>query len=139
MRYFVTLRLSFLSCSVMKKAIYFSAFSGIFFVLISVFGSKYDLEFIHLLLPLGIGLLLVVAFPLLLIDYFDRSKKINQPKNCEPHDKKTRASHSSMPTKKKSIKGYPTFSQRKSGLEWGGGNIHGSSAKRGSKRGFLRH
>ncbi len=123
----------------MKKAIYFSAFLGSFFILISYIGIKLELYFIHWTLPLGIGLLLIVALPLFIIDYVDRSKKLNKEKNYQSLDKKSQVDHSSKQTKKKPIKDYPSFSQRKSGLEWGGGNIHGSSAKRGSKRGFLRH
>jgi len=121
----------------MKKAIYFSAFLGSFFILISYIGLKLELHFVHWALPLGIGLILIVSLPLFIIDYVDRSKKINKAK--QSLDKKSQAGHSSKQTKKKSIDKYPSFSQRKSGLEWGGGNIHGSSAKRGSKRGFLRH
>ena len=123
----------------MKKAIYISAFVGFFLVLISFIGTKLELSFIHWALPLGIGLLLIVSLPLFIIDYYDRSRKMNKPKNYQSLDKNLNTSNSSKLAKKKSIKGYPTFSQRKSGLEWGDGNIHGSSAKRGSKRGFLRH
>ena len=123
----------------MKKAIYISALLGAFLVFISYIGIKLELNFIHWMLPLGIGLLLIVALPLFIIDYFDRSKKMNKDKNYRSLDKKVDHSHASTQTKKKSIEGYPTFSQRKSGLEWGGGNIHGSSAKRGSKKKFLNN
>ena len=123
----------------MKKAIYIAAFLGAFFILISYIGIKLQLNYIHWSLPFGIGLLLIVALPLFIIDYVDRSKKMKKDRNRQHLDKRFSAGHASKESKKKSIEGYPTFSQRKSGLEWGGGNIHGSSAKRGSKRGFLRH
>lgn len=123
----------------MKKAIYISAFLGAFFVLISYIGIKLELYFIHWSLPLGIGLLLIVTLPLFSIDYFDRLKKLNKHKNYRSSDKKSDHSHASKQTKKKSIESYPTFSQRKSGLEWGGGNIHGSIGKRGSKKRFLKN
>lgn len=123
----------------MKKAIYISASLGAFLILISYIGTKLDLNLIYWTLPLGIGFLLIVALPLFIIDYVDRLKKVNKERNFQSYDKKSQADDSSKQTKKKPIKDYPSFSQRKSGLEWGGGNIHGSSAKRGSKRGFLRH
>lgn len=123
----------------MKKAIYIAAFLGAFFILISYIGIKLQLNFIHWSLPFGIGLLLIIALPLFVIDYVDRSRKMKKDRNRQTLDKRFRPGHISKEAKKKSIEGYPTFSQRKSGLEWGGGNIHGSSAKRGSKRGFLKH
>ena len=123
----------------MKKGIYISAFLAAFFIFISYIGIKLDLYFIHWSLPLGIGLLLIVTLPIYIIDYFDRSKKINREKKYRSLDKKVDHSHASKQTKKKSIEGYPTFSQRKSGLEWGGGNIHGSIGKRGSKKRFLKN
>jgi len=43
-----------------------------------------------------------------------------------------------QPNKKKGPD-YPSFRKQKKGLSWGGGNIHGSTAKRDSKRGFLKH
>ena len=101
----------------MKKAIYISAFLGAFLAFISYIGIKLELNFIHWMLPLGIGLLLIVALPLFIIDYFDRSKKIKKDKNDQSPDKKFNPSHASKQTKKKNIEGYPTFSQRKSGLE----------------------
>ena len=100
---------------------------------------KFDLNFIHWSLPLGIGLLLTIALPLFFIDYFDRKKKLNKHKDFQPLDKKTTASYSSKQTTKKSVESYPSFSQRKSGLKWGGGNIHGSIGKRGSKKKFLKN
>ncbi|MDN3643871.1 hypothetical protein QWY87_14225 [Lutimonas halocynthiae] len=123
----------------MKKAIYISAYLGAFLVIISYIGLKFELNFIHWSLPLGIGLLSIVALPLFIVDYFDRKKKLNKQKNYQSHDKEFAHSDASKQTKKNSVESYPTFSQRKSGLKWGGGNIHGSTAKRGSKRGFLRH
>ena len=123
----------------MKKAIYISAFLGVLFILISYIGIKLELYFIHWSLPLGIGLLLIVALPLFIIDYVDRSRKMKKDRNRQTLDKKFHTNKSSKETKKKSVESYPTFSRKKSGLEWGGGNIHGSSAKRGSKRGFLNH
>ena len=122
----------------MKKAIYISTFLGAFFILISYIGIKLDLYSIHWTLPLGVGLLLIVALPLFIIDYYDRSKKMKKDTNNQFPHKTVNAHHSSKQTKKKSIEDYPTFSQRKRGLEWGGGNVHGAGAKRGSKRGFLK-
>ena len=123
----------------MKKAIYISACLGTFLVIISYIGIKFQLGFIHWSLPLGVGLLLIVALPLFIIDYYDRSKKTKKDMMKHSLDKKVDHIHASKQIKNKSIDGYPSFSERKRGLKWGGGNIHGSIAKRGSKKKFLKN
>ena len=40
-------------------------------------------------------------------------------------------------SKKKST-AYPSFRKQKSGLTWGGGNVHGANAKRGQRKSFLK-
>lgn len=57
---------------------------------------------------------------------------INKYKGKAPIEEKT------SKDKKKTIN-YPSFRNQKRGLTWGGGNIHAANAKRGSKRGFLKH
>jgi len=121
----------------MKKAISISAYLGAFLLIMSYIGIKFELNFMHWSLPLGIGLLLIVAFPLFIIDYFDRAKKSKKGMIKYPLDKKV--DHSDVSKKNKSIEGYPSFSERKRGLKWGGGNIHGSIAKRGTKKKFLKN
>lgn len=123
----------------MKKAIYISAYLGAFLVIISYIGLKFELNFIHWSFPLGIGLLLTVALPLFIIDYYDRSKKSKKDMIKYSLDKKVMHSQASKQTKNKSIEDYPSFTERKSGLKWGGGNIHGSIGKRGSKKKFLKN
>lgn len=123
----------------MKKAIYISAYLGTFLAIISYIGIKFQLDFIHWSLPLGIGLLLIVALPLFIIDYYDRSRKNKKDKIKHSLDKKVDHRHASKQIKTKSVESYPSFSERKRGLKWGGGNIHGSIAKRGSKKKFLKN
>jgi len=122
----------------LKKAIYISSFIGISFILASFIGFIFDLNITHLSLPLGLGLLLVVALPLFLIDHSERTKK--RKKTLQTHSlHKSLHPDQTKPVEKRSVEAYPTFSDRKSGLEWGGGNIHGSIGKRGSRKRFLKN
>jgi hypothetical protein len=118
----------------MKNSIYFSVIIGFTFLIIRFIGLFLELSYNDLFLYIGLGVLLLITLPLVLLDRYRyrkqkekiirsfQDKKTNrkgkEPKETEPHD-------------------YPSFRKQKSGLTWGGGNIHGSGAKRGSKRGFL--
>lgn len=120
----------------MKKAIYLSVFLAILFLTISLIGFYLDQNYYNLLLPLGIGTLLLVTLPLILMTYRDASKKRKpQPNQHQIHKQKIKSTVKN--TNDKNGTHYPSFGKRGSGLTWGGGNIHGSTAKRGSKKRFL--
>ena len=122
----------------MKKATYISASIGFLFLIISLIAFLTDLNFYNLFLPLGIGILLLISLPLLLTQLSDQSKKMrNDTKTKQQQVPKKPRKGSVKKPGKKSTHDYPSFGGRKSGLKWGGGNIHASTAKRGSKRGFL--
>lgn len=95
-----------------------------------------DQNFYNLLLPLGIGILLLISLPLFLTQLRDQSKKMRSDTKQHQVPKKQRKGSVKKPGKK-SDHDYPSFGERKSGLNWGGGNIHASTAKRGSKKKFL--
>lgn len=120
----------------MKKATYFSAFIGILFLIISFIAFLFNQSFYNLLLPLGIGILLLISLPLFLLQLNDQSKKLKSSVRQHQTHKKTQKD-SGKETAKKSSHNYPSFGKRGIGLTWGGGNIHGSTAKRGSKKRFL--
>lgn len=120
----------------MRNSIYFSAVVGLSFIAIQFIGLFIEVSHDKLFLLLGIGILVLVTLPLYFIErskYKDKKAAIlkkYQDGSRISAIKKTKNNHSPD---------YPSFRKQKSGLTWGGGNIHGSSAKRGSKRGFLKH
>jgi hypothetical protein len=120
----------------MRNSIYFSAILGLAFLAIRFIGLFIELNNAELFLFIGLGILLLVTLPLYLIE------RLRYEKKKASILKKHRGKSPTRNLKKTEIKhnpDYPSFRKQKSGLTWGGGNIHGSSAKRGSKRGFLRH
>jgi hypothetical protein len=119
-----------------KNATYISALLGILLVVISLIGVSLGQNYQNLLLPLGIGILLLVSLPLILMQFRDHSKKMKR-ENKQYHINKKQNKGSATKPNKKSVPAYPSFGERKSGLHWGGGNIHASTAKRGSKKRFL--
>jgi len=121
----------------MKKATYFSVLLAVLFLAISLISIFLEQNYHSLLLPLGIGCLLLVTLPLILVQFRDHSSKLRRQRKA--HDNLTKKKGSN-PEKvsAKSTPNYPSFGSRKSGLTWGGGNIHASTAKRGSKKRFLQ-
>ncbi|WKK67426.1 hypothetical protein [Lutimonas zeaxanthinifaciens] len=119
----------------MKNSIYFSATLGIVFLSIRFAGLFIDLTYNDLFLIIGSGILVFVTLPLYIVEqkkYFKKKQSILKTFKKESQTVKAK-------DKKKQSTDYPSFRKQKSGLTWGGGNIHGSVAKRGSKRGFLKH
>ena len=120
----------------MKSSIYYSATLGMAFLSIRFVGLFIDLTHKDLFLIIGLGILLLVTLPLYLTERrrYDKKKQIifktfNKGGKIDKNNKK-------KPLQKSE---YPSFRKQKSGLTWTGGSVHGSSAKRGSKRGFLKH
>ena len=118
----------------MRNSIYFSAILGLTFLAIGCIGFLIELNNTRLFLFIGTGILLLLTFPLYLLERLRyKKKKASILKKYKGEIrvgnlKETINSHNPD---------YPSFRKQKSGLTWGGGNIHGSGAKRGSKRGFL--
>ena len=120
----------------MRNSIYISAIFGLISLAIGSVGFLIEFSNAKLFLLLGICILLLVSLPL----YFTERSKYKKKKASIL--KKYQGEHTARAlkkTKKKHNPDYPSFRKQKSGLTWGGGNIHGSTAKRGSKRGFLNH
>lgn len=120
----------------MKNAIYFSATLGLAFLSIRFIGLFIDITYNDLVLLIGSGILLLVTLPLYLAEQNRYKKRKESILKSFQNENQTRKSKEK---KTKLHSDYPTFRKQKSGLTWGGGNIHGSNAKRGSKRGFLKH
>lgn len=123
----------------MKSIIYISGILGgtlLFVRLIGVFSDNYQNS---ILLYVGLFLLVFVFLPAYIADSYKQNKKIaeiiqsykgKEKKNIElkrNKDHDTTGGIDQIPYR-------PT----KSGLTWGGGNIHGANATRGTKRSFLK-
>lgn len=120
----------------MKNAIHFSGVLGLTFLVLRFIGLFIDNNYNELFLWIGTGILFLVTLPLYLTER-NRYKKKKQAilKSFVKDNRKGEAKEHKI----KQGTDYPSFRKQKSGLTWGGGNIHGSNAKRGSKRGFLKH
>ena len=127
----------------MRLLLYSSIILGITFLTLRFIGLFLDLTNNDLFLALGLGLLLVVALPLYLMMKRQYQKKVEHILKEYGGDKKRESSSAaekstSKENDKKKDVDYPSFRSQKQGLKWGGGNIHGSTATRGSKRSFLK-
>ncbi len=129
----------------MKVSFYFSLILGITFLTLRFIGLFLDLTYNDLFLALGLFLLLGVSLPLHLYERYRYRQKMNEIiRDHQIKGSKAKSlSKGKSPSKKpgsseKKIEEYPSFRNQKQGLKWGGGNIHGSAATRGSKRSFLK-
>jgi hypothetical protein len=123
----------------MKAGIYFSGILGLLMLVIGFYGKLMQLSADNIFLIAGTILLLLVFVPLLFIEKRNYNRKIDKIidsyKNA-PHKKEE------VKNKKKTATGWgmnnSPFRNRKSGLTWGGGNIKGANASRGSRKTFLK-
>jgi len=123
----------------MRVSLYLSLILGIAFLTLRFIGLFLDLTHNNIFLALGLFLLLGVGLPLYLFDQYRYRQKMNEIiRDHQIKDSKTKASEKKPGFSEKKIREYPSFRNQKQGLKWGGGNIHGSTASRGSKRGFLK-
>lgn len=84
---------------------------------------------------LGLILILLVYLPLIIIDKYLYSKRIDRIiESYKGKDMKAiKKEKVDSKTKGWGMNNSP-FKERKSGLTWGGGNIHGANATRGRRR-----
>lgn len=122
----------------MKVSFYFSLILGIAFLTLRFIGLFLDLTY-NLFLALGLFLLLGVSLPLHLYERYRYRQKMNEIiRDHKIKGSKAKSSEKKPGSSEKKIQEYPSFRNQKQGLNWGGGNIHGSAATRGSKRSFLK-
>jgi beta-lactamase regulating signal transducer with metallopeptidase domain len=123
----------------MKIAVYISGITGILFLVIGIIGIMLDLSLNKVFLILGLVGLLLIFITLIIIDKYRYNKKINSIIDSYK-GKEKRTIHSEKRDSKSKKKGMnnPQIRERKSGLTWGGGNIHGANASRGTRKSFLK-
>jgi hypothetical protein len=122
----------------MKTAIYISGIAGTLFLVFRIVGIMMEFQLNNLFLIFGLVLLLLVFLPLLIREKYLHNKEID--KIIEAYKKTDRSADFEKADSKKMRWGVNNspYRERKSGLTWGGGNVKGSSASRGTRRPFLK-
>ena len=123
----------------MKIAIYLSGIAGSLLLLTSIIGILMEFPVNKIFLILGLILLLLVFLPLIFIDNYLHNKKIDRIIDSYKGKKKITIQKGKGESKNEGwgMNNSP-FRERKSGLTWGGGNIHGVNASRGKRKSFLK-
>ncbi len=123
----------------MKIAIYLSGIAGSLLLLIRTIGIVMEFPLNKLFLILGLILLALVYLPLIIIDKYLHNKKIDRIiDSFKGLDNKTvHKEKGDLKNKNRGMNNSP-YRERKSGLTWGGGNIHGANASRGKRKSFLK-
>jgi len=123
----------------MKTATYLSGIAGGLFIVFRVIGILFDFPLNNVFLLLGLVLLVLVFLPLILVERYLYNKKIDK---IIDSFKETDKNPSHLDKGKFKAKGWgmnhSPFRERKSGLTWGGGNIKGAGASRGTRKSFLK-
>jgi hypothetical protein len=118
----------------MRNLIYISGILGGLLLATRLIGAVTDFTYNNLFLFSGLALIILIFIPLVIIDKYRHNKKIDRiiksfsgkPSNLNP-----------LPSGKSEFKGWSMnnspFRKRKSGINWGGGNIKGANATRGKR------
>ena len=123
----------------MKYIIYFSGILGFTLILLWVTRIFYEYGNQGILLFSGVALILGVFIPLSIYDRYRHKKRMDEiieaykKKNDDP----VKISDEISDNKGWGMNNSP-YRQRKSGLNWGGGNIKAAGARRGGRKSFLK-
>ncbi len=123
----------------MKIAIYLSGIAGFLLLLTRIIGIVMEFSLNNFFLILGLILLVLVFIPLIIIDNYLHKKKIDRIINSYKGKDNNTIQNKKGDSKNKGwgMNNSP-FRERKSGVTWGGGNIHGAIASRGKRKSFLK-
>jgi hypothetical protein len=123
----------------LKKIIYISGIAGGLLLVFWLIGLFVAFPKNNIILVSAFIVIVLVFFPLFFIDKYRQNKKINGIIDSYKNQKK---STPKIKKGKSPIRGWgmnnSPFRERKSGLNWGGGNIHASVASRKTRKPFLR-
>ncbi|MDF1549034.1 MAG: hypothetical protein P1P88_14515 [Bacteroidales bacterium] len=123
----------------MRIIIYISGILGGLLLMIGLIGTINDFNYNAVFLISGLALIVPICIPLMIVDRYRYNKKIDHI--IKTHKDKPSKTKSISPVKSK-VKGWgmnnSPFRERKSGLTWGGGNIKGANASRGTRKSFLK-
>lgn len=122
----------------MRSFIYISGISGGLLLVMRLVGTITDFYYNDVFLISGLVLIVLIFIPLLIIDQYKQNKRIDEIiDSCKGTDKKTiQLEKREAKTKGWSMNNSP-YRERRSGLTWEGGNVHGANASRGTRKSFL--
>lgn len=128
-----------LTSNIMKTAIYLSGITGTLLLVFRIVGIMLEFPLNNVFLILGLVLLLMVFLPLMIRERYLHNKKMdNIIDSYKEKDTKTGQSENTEIKSKGWGMNNSPYSERKSGLTWGGGNMKGANASRGTRRPFLK-
>ena len=123
----------------MKLTIYISGITGTILLTLRLLGIFLEFSTNDVLLISGLIMLVLVYFPLMIIEKRRHHKKIDGIiKSYEGRQMDEKNATNSANIKGGWGMNDSPFRERKSGLSWGGGNVHAANASRGSRRSFLK-
>ena len=125
----------------MKLLMYISGIAGIMLLVAGFAGFFAMYSYYQIFLFSGILLVLLICLPLFLWDRYRYRKNIDRIiesyKNGEKQGEITQQKEEKPAKTGWSMNNSP-FRERKSGLTWGGGNVKGAGASRGTRKSFLK-
>ena len=122
----------------MKLLIYFSGITGFILLVLSLIGIFHPALESNVFFFTGAAFLLICFTLLFRLRYLQDRKADEIIRSYKEKDRKPVVEED----KKAGTRGWSMnnspFRERRSGLSWGGGNIHAANANRGRRRSFLR-
>ncbi len=118
----------------MKSIIYISGILGGLLLMITLIGTITGFNYNAVFLISGLVLIILIFIPISAIAKYKHNKKIKSI--IKSYSDKS-SKHHSISSGKSKTKGWSMnnspYRKRKSGLNWSGGNIHGSNMSRGTR------
>ena len=126
-----------------RLILYISGIAGGLLLLLSLLGIFLEFQHNNIFLYTGLILIGFIFLLLLIIENYRYNKKINSIINSYRKKAEDKVEKKDETTQKgKTGRGWglnnSPYRERKSGLSWGGGNVHAANAKRGGRRSFLK-
>jgi hypothetical protein len=123
----------------MRSFIYISGILGGLLLAIRLMGTITNFTYNDEFLISGLALIVLIFIPLSIVSRYKQNKKIDK---IIASYKGTNKETIQFEKGKSQTEGWgmnnSPFRERKSGLTWGGGNIKGANASRGTRRSFLK-
>lgn len=123
----------------MRSFIYISGILGGLLLAIGLIGTITNFTYNDVFLISGLALIVLIFIPLSTVSRYKQNKNIDK---IIASYKGTNKETIQFEKGKSQTEGWgmnnSPFRERKSGLTWGGGNIKGANASRGTRRSFLK-
>lgn len=123
----------------MKILIYVSGTAGVVLAIAGFISELYGSGPASILWITGLALILVFTLPLMIYSRLLEHRKIDEIIRAHRENPKREGQGDAGKSRTQGwgMNNSP-FRKRKSGLTWGGGNIHAANASRGNRKGFLK-